>query len=131
MADQTLIIHGYQQLQQGFKLVDKGVRLGLRRELREAVEPVKRAAHVYSQVRIRNMTEPWSQFRIGITQRLVYVAPKQKGRAKRGGNRRLSRPRFGDLLMTKAMEPALADNVQQVETHVWQAIENAVDRAGF
>lgn len=77
------------------------------------------------------MTDPWSQFRIGITQRLVYVAPKQKGRAKRGGNQRLRRPRFGDLLMTMAMEPALTINQQQVEAHVWQAIESAARKAGF
>lgn len=131
MADNTMIIHGYQDLQRAFRQVDKDVRLGLRRQLREAVEPVKQTAHVYAQGRIRNMTDPWAQFRVGITQRLVYVAPKQKGRNKRGGNQRLRRPRFGDLLMTRAMEPALDANKQQVEVRVWAAIEQSVQRAGF
>lgn len=127
MARQTIRIHGLRQLNRAFRDLDKDLAKDVRRELIAAADPVQQTAHGYALERIRNITEPWARFRIGATQTLVYVAPKERGRA-RGRQRRQN---FATLLAERAMEPALADNQQQITARVWAVIERMVRRAGF
>jgi hypothetical protein len=47
--------------------------------------------------------------RVGVTQRLVYVAPKERGVKGRGDLQR-RRPKFADLMQARAMQPALTQN---------------------
>ena len=82
-------------LSKTFKKAPKDVRLAYRRELRTIAQPVQAAAESLAAARIRNLAtgEPWARFRIGITQRLVYVAPRQKGvRGASPGQRKPSSP---------------------------------------
>ena len=67
----------------------------------------------------------WAQMRIGVTQTLVYVAPQQRG-IKSRTDRRLRRPNLADLLMGRAMQPALDKNVSRVEVGVGLALDKVV-----
>lgn len=127
MAQQTIAIHGLRDLNRAFKDLGTGIHRQVRSELIEAAKPVQETAHVYALERITNMTDPWSQFRIGATQRMVYVAPRERGRS-RGPRRRAN---FARLLAERSMEPALADNQTQIEARVWGVLERAARRAGF
>lgn len=51
----------------------------------------------------------WAGMRIGVTRKLVYVAPKKRGVKTRGGSSR-SRSNLADLLKERAMQPALDRN---------------------
>ena len=66
--------------------------------------------------------DPWARFRLGITQKLIYVAPRQKGA--RGRNRK-QRKNFAGLLMERVMEPALAQNEARVERDFERMLDSA------
>ena len=63
--------------------------------------------------------------RTGITTRLVYVAPVQRGVKGRG---RGQRPKFGTLLMDRAMEPALEQNQHRIEADFDQMLDRLVHK---
>lgn len=116
-----LAVRGMRELQAALALADKQVRLGVRQQMRESAEPVRRTAEVYADSRIRKMGPPWSVMRVGVTRTRVYVAPRQRG-VKRGDP--ASRPNVAPLLMARAMEPAL----QQNEPEVRRNFERMLDR---
>lgn len=89
------------------------------RRLREAAEPVRADATRLAGQEIKNLGQgdPWAGMRVGGGVTIVYVAPKQKGRASKM-NSRIRRPNLGDLLMDRAMKPALERNREQVANKV-------------
>ncbi len=113
MPEQTIKITGLNGLQRAFSRADKEEAKLLRATLKATAEPVKRAAEGKAVSRIRNIGGPWSQMRIGQARSVVYLAPKQKGRASRG-NASLRRPNLKDLLLDRAMIPALDEHREEV-----------------
>lgn len=101
-------VEGFTSLQRALKQANRDVRNGVRREMRETAEPVRRDAETLAGIRIRNIGSDWGQMRVGVTQKVVYVAPRQRG-VRRGDNP-MSRPNLAPLLKTRAMEPALEQN---------------------
>lgn len=122
----VLVVRNLVALQKTFKQAPKEVRLRFRGELRGIADPVRKTAESLAAARIRNLGEgqPWARFRLGITQKLVYVAPRQKG--VRGRSRR-QRKKFAGLLMGRAMEPALAQHAARVEHEFEQLLDRMVD----
>lgn len=106
------VVKGMADLQRALKYADRDVRLGVRREMRETAEPVRRDAQTLAGIRIRRIGSSWDDMRTGVTQRSVYVAPRQRG--VRRGDHPLSRPNLARLLMDRAMRPALERNEPQV-----------------
>lgn len=90
----------------------------IRAELAIVGEPVRSAAAALAVENIRNIGDDWSQMRLGIVTRAVYIAPKQRRR--RGS----PRPNLAVLLLERAMFPA----VEQHEPEVIAALETAIDR---
>ncbi len=130
MPDQAVHVKGLRELERAFKLADKAEAKMLRTTLKEAAEPVKRAAQGKAIARIRNIKGSgtkvdWSGMRVGSKRSMVYVAPKQKGRASRT-NPSLRRPQFKDLLLDRAMIPALDENREEVVRNV----EHMLDTVG-
>ncbi len=117
MADATLAVRGLRDLNRAFALADKETAKGLRKTLRAVAEPIRAESETRSVAAIPRVGLPWSRMRIGVTQKVVYVAPREKGRASRS-NRSLRRPNLAGLLMDRAMEPALNANVALVERSV-------------
>jgi hypothetical protein len=118
----AVVVGGLQDLQRAFRRADKTVGRELKKALADAAMPVKVDAERNAVSRIRNVGPKWSQMRIGSTQRMVYVAPKQRGRASKRSSA-VRRPNLKDLLLDRAMEPALAENQRQTEQRVQRVLD--------
>ncbi len=110
-------VKGFTELNRALKNADKETRLGIRKVERQVAEPVRVDAQELAVREISHIGNQWAAMRIGVTQKLVYVAPKQ--RRKRGS----PRPNLAGLLLKKAMEPALEKNRAEIE----RAMEEALD----
>jgi hypothetical protein len=119
-----IVVRGLHELQAALAHADRSVRLGVRRGLRQAAEPVQRGAEELAQTNIRNIGPKWSRMRVGVTRNLVYVAPRQKGTRGRGPRRR---PNLADLLMDRAMQPALDQHEAEVEARLEELLDRAAD----
>ncbi len=132
MADQAIHVRGLRELERAFKLADKAEYKALRTTLKESAEPVKRLAEGKAVARIRNIKGAgtkvdWSQMRLGVRRSAVYLAPKQKGRASRG-NRALRRPNLKDLLLDRAMIPALDERREEVVHNLERMLDTVGSR---
>jgi hypothetical protein len=94
---------GYRAVIADLKHAEKAIRLGVRKEIRQAAEPVRATAQELAIARVRNMTVGWSRMRVGVTQAGVYVVPRKRGTR----TPKHKRPEFSDLMMARVMEPAL------------------------
>lgn len=114
-------VRGLRELEKAFKLAGPAANRELRRALREVGEPIAHDAEDLAKANIRNIGDKWARMRVGVTQRVVYVAPRERGRASRA-NRALRRPNLFDLMMGRSMEPALERNLPFVEANVEHAL---------
>lgn len=125
-VQETVAISGLRELQQAFREANSALSKELPAALRRAGEPVRIDAELLAVTSISHIGLRWSRMRVGVRPGLVYVAPKQKG-ATRGVSRR-RRPNLAPLLMEKAMKPALARNlpeVQRIADDVLEQVERA------
>ena len=122
MAKPTIHVQGLKELERAFKLADKLEQKELRTVLKATALPVKQAAESKAISRIRRMprSPAWSQMRIGVGRSVVYMVPKRKNR---GGSKRKN---LRDLLLDRAMEPALTENIPEVT----MAVENMLADVG-
>lgn len=131
MAD-AIRVDGLAELQRAFTAADRALREDLRDALQEAAAPVRRDAQAMAGVTIRNLGpgDPWTKMRTGMERGvIVYVAPVERG-VKGRGNQRKRRPNLKNLLLNRAMEPALTRNrggvIRRLEgllvdvTRVWE-----------
>lgn len=115
-------VRNLRAMQRAFILADKKLQRELILGLEDAVEPIKTDAQDLAREKIRRIGVPWSQMRIGVTRSLVYVAPKQRGRQSRK-NSLLRRPNLVELLLGRAMEPALMRNEARVEYRLGRVLD--------
>ncbi len=120
-----IAVEGLAQLTKTFQHAPKDVRLAYRKELRSVAEPTRSTAERLATSRIRKMTPKWSRFRTGVTQKLVYVAPRQRG-VKTKARDSFRRPRFGILLAERASQPALKQNEAQIEKQFSDMLDRLV-----
>lgn len=136
----TIRVRGLRELNKAFNQAEKHVRGDLKGELHRVAVPVQLMAQRLAVTKISGLAATnttsgaeWAHMRIGATQTIVYVAPQQRGRLTKRNKRRYARgmgtgpPSFADLLMTKAMEPAL--NMNEGETV--RRLEDMLDRLAF
>lgn len=120
-------IEGFTQFQRSLREIEPRLFHEFRQELLAAGEPVARAVHGLAVQNIPTVTMPWSEFRVGSTTRLVYVAPKQRG-AKSGSRKR---PRFASLLLKRALEPAVPLAERILQTRAEDALRRVIGKAGL
>lgn len=118
-----IYVRGMRELQAAFAKTDRDTRLGVRHLFRDLAEPVRRDAEVNALMQIPRIGNRWYRMRTGVTRNVVYVAPRQRGVKGRPDDPR-RRPKFADLLMGRAMEPALEAH----ETEIEGATEHLLDR---
>ena len=118
-------VEGLAALQRANAMVEREVSVELKEALRDAAAPVATDARSLARTHIRRIGDPWSEMRLGVTRRAVYVAPKQRGRNR---NPRLRRPNLGRLLVGRAMAPALEQNRSEIERKVNVALNDLFDR---
>jgi hypothetical protein len=124
-ATSAVRVKGLRELQRAFSVADKKLAKELRSRLRDVAEPVRADAERLAVQEIRNIGIPWSRMRVGITRSLVYVAPVERG-VKSKGRASRRRPNLADLLMGRAMSPALEAN----EGRVLHELEDVLDDVG-
>lgn len=118
-------IKGLRELERAWKVADKEEQKLLRKAIRQAATPVKQTAEGLSRSTIPRIGGPWSVMRIGYGKHIAYVTTREKGRASRS-NPGLRRAKFKDLLLDRAMIPA----VESHKTQVVQAVENVLATTG-
>lgn len=121
-----ITVHGLRELNRALKTANKETKREVRESMERVARPVqldaqKLAATEISGIRRTNLVSggEWALMRIGVTSKLVYVAPKQRGK-KQGSQKRRN---LAPLLMGKAMEPALENNRHRFEHDVEQALD--------
>jgi hypothetical protein len=117
---------GYRELMRDFARVDRDSQRFIRVAFAEAAEPVRVDAESLSLSQIPRMplSPEWAQMRVGVTSTLVYVAPKKRGVKSRNPYDPRRRPNLADLMMERAMRPALEQNEPRIE----RTVEHALDR---
>lgn len=117
-ASDAIRVEGLRELNRAFARADQVLHRDLTGGLREAAEPVRADAESLALSSIPRIGLPWSRMRVGVTRRVVYVAPQRRGR-KRGRRR----PNLAGLLMGRAMSPALERNRGEVESRVGRVLD--------
>lgn len=112
----ALAVRGMADLTRTFSHAPADVKREYRKELRTFANPVKVTAESLAVSEIRRMFDSpqWAKMRVGITQKLVYVAPRQRG-VKSRGRGTLKRPNLGNLLADRVLEPSLEQNRGRIE----------------
>jgi hypothetical protein len=115
---------GLRDLERAFARADREVRNDMRDALAEAAAPVRSDAQSLAASQVRNLRpgDPWAAMRVGVSRTVAYVAPVERGIKGRGGQRR-RRPNLANLLMGRAMEPALEQNREKVARRVEHLID--------
>lgn len=125
----TLKVEGLQPLIRSFKNMGGDVHKELNDSLRAAAAPVETDAEHLAMTRIRNMPRSphWAGMRIGVSvaRGVVFMVPA--ARSKRTRKRR----KFGDLLLERAMDPALERNAVKVEHEVDRMLGRLAGENGF
>lgn len=129
MASDVLVVDGLADLQRALATAEKNVRLGVRNELRQVAEPIRRTAEVRSATEIRRMpwSPQWARMRTGVTRQSVYIAPRQRSRRRRGDDP-FRRPNLARLMLSRAMEPALTQHAPMVEREFEQMLDRVADK---
>ena len=124
-AESVVVVRGLREFVAACDHADKRIRREVRGELRSVAEPVRHDAETLARSTIPRIGPLWPLMRVGVTRSLVYVAPKQRGRLSRA-NPALRRPNLAGLLMDRAMEPALTQNVPGIQA----SVERVLDQVG-
>ncbi len=126
----TVVVKGFTELQRALKNADKDTKDLVREAEKNVAKPVQLEAQRLAVTEISGLRRTnmktgaeWALMRIGITQKLIYVAPQQRGKKKGSQKRR----KFGPILMDKAMEPALERHSAELQHLLEQAMERMAD----
>ncbi len=118
MAENAAVtVEGLRGLERLFAAAGPVANKALRAELREVAEPIRADAQHLAESTIPRIGPKWGRMRTGVTQKLVYVAPRERGIKTRGPDPR-RRPKFATLMEARAMGPALRQNEANVERRV-------------
>lgn len=118
ISGSTIYVKGFQNVARSYARVGKVAKRNLTRRLKDAAEPVRQDAQSLAPNVIKNLHRgpgpggsDWSRVRIGATQKVVYIAPTERGRSR---NEKKRRPNFKNLMLDRAYEPALEHNQDEV-----------------
>lgn len=125
-ATGTVRVRGLRELNATFKAMGREVQKDVRDELKAVGEPVRQAAEQLAVTNIANIGDNWSRMRLGVTSKVVYVAPR--ARSKGAGTKR---PNLAVLLLQDAMIPALDQNEQRIVAGLERMLDRLADREGF
>lgn len=123
-------VEGLVEFQRSLAILDRDLNRELRAGLLEAAQPVAETAHGLALEKIPRMRfgrgPSWAGMRVGASQGLVYVAPRQHGTRQRSRKR----PNLAGLLIVRAMEPASEQERDRVEAVVETILSAAFLKAG-
>lgn len=116
-------IEGLRELERAFKLYGRGLEKGVREALEAGAEVVRPDAEMLTRSALKPAVNvDWSQMRVGVTRRMGYVAPAQRGNRARRPSRKARGAKFKALVMGRGLEPALDKNISRVEREFVDAL---------
>lgn len=127
----TVRVEGLRELTRAFGKISKDLSDEVRDELLDAVEPVKERAEQLALSRIRNMPESpqYAEMRTGVSKARGVVFMVPAWRTRRRPNRR--RPNLGELLLERAMDPALDEKEDEIVRGVERTLDHLARENGF
>lgn len=130
MATDAVRVKGLKELTRAFNGMSKDIAQDLVWELEEAADPVRKTAEPLALTTIRNMPRSprWATMKISVSKAKGAVAMFPASRRQRGSS---GRPNLADLLMDRAMDPALEANETEVVKKVDDLLERLGDEHGF
>lgn len=132
----TVVVQGFEELQRAIARSGPAVKLAMDEGLRRGAEPVRALAGLYARRNISGMKRaqfqppPWSVMRVGVTNKIVYVAPAARGVKTRNPFDPRRRPNLFDLIMNKALDPASIAGEPLVARSVEALLDGLIER-GF
>lgn len=116
-------------MERAFRLYDRNLAKGIREALEAGAEVVRPTAESLA---VQTLKPPknvdWTLMRVGVTRRTGYVAPVERGRFAKGGKIGAARYRRGEkftaMMLGRALEPALDQNVPRVEQEFEDALRD-------
>ena len=128
-AGVTVRVSGLRETTRAFRRISKSLDSELVDGLKGAAEVVKTDAESFALGRIRNMpgSPRWAGMRIGVSraQGVVFMVPSARGRGGRG------RSNLANLLMERAMDPAVEKNAGKVIKGVDDLLGRLAGQNGF
>jgi hypothetical protein len=117
-----VVVENYTNVMRAFAKADRQLKNEWRRELRAVGEPVASESQLLAVSTIPNMSRSpqWARMRVGVTQKETYVVPRQRGVRGHGPKRR---PNLANLMLDRAMRPALSRNRDRVVARFGQALD--------
>ena len=118
-------IEGLRELERAFKLYGRGLEKGLREVLEASAEVVRPDAQLLTRSALKPPKEggaDWTQMRVGVTRRMGYVAPVERGNRSRRPSSRARGAKFKARVLGRALEPALQNNKPRVEREFKDAL---------
>lgn len=134
----AVAVRGLAELSRDMKRMGADLSDDLRDELRRVAEPISGRAEELavahygesaggSEITHLKPGARWSKMRVGVSGKLIYVAPKEHGK-KVGAQKR--RP-FGLFLLEQAMDPALEEWAPRIVPRVEKMLDNLADLHGL
>lgn len=124
-------VRGLRECTRAFENVREDLNDTVREGLKHAAEPVRVLAVRRAVAEIGNMphSPQWAEQKVVVSKRtaLVYMAPKK--RQTRAAERK--RPNLAELMMARAMEPALEENEEKVTRSVEALLDVLGRKNGF
>jgi hypothetical protein len=131
MAIGTVRVRGLKELSRDFRRISKDLSDELVDGLKEAADGVRSDAEDLALGKIRNMplSPHWAGMRIGVSraQGLVFMVPAARSRRRKGSGR----SNLKNLLLERAMDPALAKNADGVVKNVDNLLGKIAGQNGF
>lgn len=124
-----LVVRNLNELVRTFNHAPADVKREFRKELRSVGEPVRVTAERLATSSIRRIGPNWSKMRTGVTTKVVYVAPRQRGAKGRGSQSR-RRPNLAPLLADRALGPALEANASRIESDFDRMVARLLEKWG-
>lgn len=118
-------IKGQKELEAAFMQLHKETLVALQPALLEIAEIVRKDAEQKAGLNISNIGPRWERMRIGAKLSGVYVVPRTR--------RTVGPPRknLADLLMNRAMQPALDEHESEVVERLDMLLNVSAAKAGF
>lgn len=114
MPDNAIRIQGLRELERAFKSYGRGMEKGIREALDAGAEVVRPDAEALAVTAIKRSNIDWTRMRTGVSRRVGFVAPVERGSFSKRNLRYRRRQKFTDRMLDNALEPALAKNVPRV-----------------
>jgi hypothetical protein len=122
MPDNAIRIEGLRELERAFKLYGRGLDKGLREAVEAGAEVVRPDAEALTVSTIKRSAVDWTAMRAGVKGRVGFVAPVQRGTYSRRNRGYARGQKFTDRVLSRALEPALEQNVSRVEQEFEDAL---------